>query len=68
MVIQVCASLADPRVTQSEVHSLSEAMVELAVSAGSAAKLIQELMQLRASRQTAAGCKYLVSICPRKSA
>jgi hypothetical protein len=27
-----CASLADPRVKQSEVRSLSEAMVELAVA------------------------------------
>lgn len=34
MLIQVCASLADPRVKQSEVRSLSEAMVELAVVEG----------------------------------
>jgi len=34
MLIQVCASLADPRVRQSEVRSLSEAMVELAVAEG----------------------------------
>ncbi len=34
MLIQVCASLADPRVKQSEVRSLSEAMVELAVAEG----------------------------------
>jgi hypothetical protein len=33
-LIQVCASLADPRVRQSEVRSLSEAMVELAVAEG----------------------------------
>jgi len=33
-LIQVCASLADPRVKQSEVRSLSEAMVELAVAEG----------------------------------
>lgn len=33
-LVQVCASLADPRVTQSEVRSLSEAMVELAVAEG----------------------------------
>lgn len=31
LLIQVCDSLADPRVKQSEVRSLSEAMVELAV-------------------------------------
>jgi hypothetical protein len=34
MLIQVCASLADPRIKQSEVRSLSEAMVELAVAEG----------------------------------
>ena len=34
LLIQVCASLADPRVKQSEVRSLSEAMVELAVAEG----------------------------------
>ncbi|WP_234703580.1 ATP-binding protein [Oleidesulfovibrio alaskensis] len=34
LLIQVCASLADPRVKQSELHSLSEAMVELAVAEG----------------------------------
>ncbi len=34
MLFQVCASLADPRVKQSEVRSLSEAMVELAVAEG----------------------------------
>lgn len=34
MLIQVCASLADLRVKQSEVRSLSEAMVELAVAEG----------------------------------
>ncbi|ADU66428.1 AAA family ATPase [Desulfurispirillum indicum S5] len=34
MLVQVCASLADPRVRQSEVRSLSEAMVELAVAEG----------------------------------
>ncbi|WP_430754841.1 ATP-binding protein [Magnetovirga frankeli] len=34
MLVQVCASLADPRVKQSEVRSLSEAMVELAVAGG----------------------------------
>ena len=34
MLIQVCASLADPRVKQSEICSLSEAMVELAVAEG----------------------------------
>lgn len=34
MLIQVCATLADPRVRQSEVRSLSEAMVELAVAEG----------------------------------
>lgn len=34
LLIQVCASLADPRVRQSEVRSLSEAMVELAVAEG----------------------------------
>lgn len=34
MLIQVCASLADSRVKQSEVRSLSEAMVELAVAEG----------------------------------
>lgn len=33
-LVQVCASLADPRVKQSEVRSLSEAMVELAVTEG----------------------------------
>jgi hypothetical protein len=32
LLVQVCASLADPRVKQSEVRSLSEAMVELAVA------------------------------------
>lgn len=32
--VQVCASLADPRVRQSEVRPLSEAMVELAVAEG----------------------------------
>lgn len=34
MLVQVCASMADPRVRQSEVRSLSEAMVELAVAEG----------------------------------
>ena len=34
MLVQVCASLAEPRVKQSEVRSLSEAMVELAVAEG----------------------------------
>ncbi|MFV0437852.1 MAG: ATP-binding protein [Desulfopila sp.] len=34
MLILVCASLADPHVKQSEVRSLSEAMVELAVAEG----------------------------------
>lgn len=34
MPVQVCTSLADPRVKQSEVRSLSEAMVELAVAEG----------------------------------
>ncbi|MFH1980340.1 MAG: ATP-binding protein [Pseudomonadota bacterium] len=34
MLVQVCASLADPRVKQSEVRSLSEAMVELEVAEG----------------------------------
>lgn len=34
MLIQVCASLADLRVRQSEVRSLSEAMIELAVAEG----------------------------------
>lgn len=34
LLIQACASLADPRVRQSEVRSLSEAMVELAVAEG----------------------------------
>ena len=34
MLVQVCASLADPRIRQSEVRSLSEAMVELAVAEG----------------------------------
>jgi len=34
LLIQVCASLTDPRVKQSEVRSLSEAMVELAVAEG----------------------------------
>jgi len=34
LLVQVCASLADPRVKQSEVRSLSEAMVELAVAEG----------------------------------
>jgi hypothetical protein len=34
ILVQVCASLADPRVKQSEVRSLSEAMVELAVAEG----------------------------------
>ncbi len=32
--VQVCATLADPRVKLGEVHSLSEAMVELAVAEG----------------------------------
>lgn len=35
LLVQVCASLADPRVRQSEIRSLSEAMVELAVAEGS---------------------------------
>ena len=34
LLVQVCASQADPRVKQSEVRSLSEAMVELAVAKG----------------------------------
>ena len=34
LLVQVCASLADPCVKQSEVRSLSEAMVELAVAEG----------------------------------
>jgi predicted AAA+ superfamily ATPase len=34
MLVQVCAALADPRVKQSEIRSLSEAMVELAVAEG----------------------------------
>lgn len=34
MLVQVCASLADPRVKHSEVRSLSEAMVEQAVAEG----------------------------------
>ncbi|KUK47177.1 MAG: AAA family ATPase, partial [Actinobacteria bacterium 66_15] len=34
MLVKVCASLADPRVKQSEVHSHSEAMVELVVAEG----------------------------------
>ncbi|AQU99881.1 AAA family ATPase [Desulfococcus multivorans] len=34
MLVQVCASLADPRVKHCEVRSLSEAMVELAVAEG----------------------------------
>jgi hypothetical protein len=34
LLVQVCASLADPRVRQSEIRSLSEAMVELAVAEG----------------------------------
>ncbi len=34
LLVQACASLADPRVKQSEVRSLSEAMVELAVVEG----------------------------------
>jgi len=34
MLVQVCASPADPRVRQSEVRSLSEAMVETAVAEG----------------------------------
>jgi len=34
LLVQVCASLPDPRVKQSEVRSLSEAMVELAVAEG----------------------------------
>ncbi len=34
LLVQVCASLADPRVKQSEVRSLSKAMVELAVAEG----------------------------------
>ena len=34
LLVQVCASLADPRVKQSEVRSISEAIVELAVAEG----------------------------------
>ncbi|MEJ2631475.1 MAG: hypothetical protein P8015_09690 [Acidihalobacter sp.] len=34
LLVQVCASLADHRVRQSEIRSLSEAMVELAVAEG----------------------------------
>ncbi len=34
MLVQVCASLAAPRIKQSELRSLSEAMVELAVAEG----------------------------------
>jgi hypothetical protein len=34
MLVQVCSCLADPSVKQSEVRSLSEAMVELAVAEG----------------------------------
>ena len=34
---QVCASLADPRIKQSEVRSRSEAMVKLAVAEGTIA-------------------------------
>ncbi|MCK9254091.1 MAG: ATP-binding protein [Clostridiales bacterium] len=34
ILIQICSCLADPRVKQSEVRSLSEAMVELAVAEG----------------------------------
>lgn len=34
LLVQVCNSLADPRVKQSEIRSLSEAMVELAVAEG----------------------------------
>ncbi|MCG9075450.1 ATP-binding protein [Laribacter hongkongensis] len=34
LLVQICASLVDPRVKQSEVRSLSEAMVELAVAEG----------------------------------
>lgn len=34
LLIQLCASLADPRVKKSEIRSLSEAMVELAVAEG----------------------------------
>ena len=34
LLVQVCATLADPRVKQSEVRSLFEAMVELAVAEG----------------------------------
>lgn len=34
LLVQVCASLADPRVKQSEIRSLSETMVELAVAEG----------------------------------
>jgi hypothetical protein len=32
LLIQVCASLAEPRVRQSEVRSLTEAIVKLAVA------------------------------------
>jgi predicted AAA+ superfamily ATPase len=32
LLVQVCVSLADPRVKQSEVRVLSEAMVEMAVA------------------------------------
>lgn len=34
LLVQVCNSLADPRVKQSEIRSLSETMVELAVAEG----------------------------------
>ena len=34
LLVQVCASLSDPRIKQSEVRSLSEAMVELAAAEG----------------------------------
>lgn len=34
VLIQVCASLADPRIKLSEVRSLSETMVDLAVAKG----------------------------------
>lgn len=34
LLVQVCASLTDSRVKQSEVRSLSEAIVELAVAEG----------------------------------
>lgn len=34
LLVQVCASLADPRVKESEVRSLFEGMVELAVAEG----------------------------------